>query len=171
MKPNESVSNIFTALNYINLSKSYKSTKKRSDISISKIWDVILNPTEYNNEMRKLLNNPTFAEVFYKILHDENVVYQPKLIAASSDEILERVSNEFKIKIVKSNKDQGTCYLILTLQKEINLPLSNLYIICDNDMVSKKIPPLNNKQAQMIIRKEDKFYNLITNPESEIFLR
>ena len=66
MKPNESVSNIFTALNYIKFFKNYKSTKKLSDISIRKIWDVILNPTEYNKQMGELLNNPTFAEVFYK---------------------------------------------------------------------------------------------------------
>lgn len=171
MKPNESVSNIFTALNYINFSKNYKSTKKLSDISIRKIWDVILNPTEYNKQMGELLNNPTFAEVFYKILHNENVFYQPKLIAASSDEVLERVSDEFKIEIIKSNKDQGSFYFILTLQKEFNLRLSNLYLICNNDMASIKIPPLDNKQAQMILKKEDKFYKLITNPETEIFLR
>ena len=171
MKSNESVSNIFTTLNYINLSKDYKSTKKLSNISISKIWDVILNPTQYNDQISELLNNPTFAEVFYKILYNENVIYQPKLIAASSDEVLERVSSEFKIEIIKSNKNQETCYLIITLQKEFDFSLSNLYIICNNDMASKKIPTFNNKQAQMILKKEDKLYKLITNPESEIFLR
>ena len=65
MKSNENVSNIFATLNYINLSKDYKSTKKSSDISIGKIWDVILNPTQYNDQICELLNNPTFAEVFY----------------------------------------------------------------------------------------------------------
>ena len=75
------------------------------------------------------------------------------------------------IEIIKSNKDEGMCYLILTFQKEFKLPLSNLYIICNNVTISKKIPSLNNKQAQMILKKDEKLYKLITNPESEIFIR
>ena len=61
--------------------------------------------------------------------------------------------------------------LSYTCIARLKLPLSNLYIICNNETISKKIPSLNNKQAQMILKKDEKLYKLITNPESEIFIR
>ena len=101
----------------------------------------------------------------------EKVIYQPKLAAAASDEVLERISNEFTIEIVKSNKDDKTFYLILTLLKEFKLPLINLYVICKTESSCLKINSFNNNQAQMLLEKDNKFYKLITNPESEIFIR
>ena len=171
MKHSDNISNTFLALNLINLSGKFKSNNKSSDININTIWDVILNPNQYDDQINDLLKNPTFSEVFFKILRDKNAIYQPRMIAAASDEVLKRSYPEFKIEIIKSNKDEGMCYLILTFQKEFKLPLSNLYIICNNETISKKIPSLNNKQAQMILKKDEKLYKLITNPESEIFIR
>ena len=171
MKHSDDISNTFLALNFINISTKFKSSNKTSNINMNKIWDVILNPNKYDDQINDLLNNPTFSEVFFKILRDNNAIYKPKMIAAASDEVLKRSYPEFKIEIVKSNKDEDIYYLILTFLKELKLPLSNLYIICKNVTISKKIPSLNNKQAQMILKKDEKLYKFITNPESEIFIR
>ena len=85
--------------------------------------------------------------------------------------MFQRSSSDFKIEIVKSNKNKNTFYLILTLLKDFKLPLLNLYVICNNVSLCKKISSFNNKQAQMILKKDDQFFNLITNPETEIFIR
>lgn len=171
MKHSDDISNTFLALNFINLSAKFKSSNKSSNMNMHTIWDVILNPNKYDDQINDFLKNPTFSEVFFKILRDNNAIYKPRMIAAASDEVLKRSYSEFKIEIIKSNKDEDICYLILTFLKEFNLPLSNLYIICNNVTISKKIPSLNNKQAQMILKKDEKLYKLITNPESEIFIR
>ena len=171
MKHSDDISNTFLALNFINLSTKFKSSNKSSNINMHTIWDVILNPNKYDDQINDLLKNPTFSEVFFKILRDKNAIYKPRMIAAASDEVLKRSYPEFKIEIIKSNKDEDICYLILTFLKELKLPLSNLYIICNNVTISKKIPSLNNKQAQMILKKDEKLYKFITNPESEIFIR
>ena len=171
MSYKEKISNTFLALNFINLSKDFEGNKKISHVNIRQIWDVILNPNKYDHEINDLLANKVFSKIFFKIIKKENVVYQPRLAAAASDEVLERTSNEFTIEIVKSNKDDKTFYLILTLLKEFKLPLLNLYVICKSESLCKKITSFNNKQAQMILKKDDKLYKLITNPESEIFIR
>ena len=81
------------------------------------------------------------------------------------------MSDEFKIEIVPSNKNKNIYYLLLTLLKNTKLPLLNLYVICNNESLCKKIPSFKEKQAQMILKKDDEFFKLITNPESEIFIR
>ena len=144
MKHSDDISNTFLALNLINLSTKFKSSNKSSNINMHTIWDVILNPNKYDDQINDLLKNPTFSEVFFKILRDKNAIYKPRMIAAASYEVLKRSYPEFKIEIIKSNKDEDICYLILTFLKELKLPLSNLYIICNNVTISKKIPSLNN---------------------------
>ena len=172
MSTKENISNTFLALNYLNLSKSFKRNKKISKVNIRQIWDVVLNPQKYDYEINDLLANKTFSKVFFKIIQMENVIYQPKLVAAASDEVFKRSSNEFITEIVKSNKDDKTFYLILTLLKEFKLPLINLYVICNTESSCLKINSFNNnQQAQMLLQKDEKFFKLITNPESEIFIR
>ena len=172
MSTKENISNTFLALKYLNLSKSFKRNKKISKVNIRQIWDVVLNPQKYDYEINDLLANKTFSKVFFKIIQLENVIYQPKLVAAAGDEVFKRSSNEFITEIVKSNKDDKTFYLILTLLKEFKLPLINLYVICKTESSCLKINSFNNnQQAQMLLQKDEKFFKLITNPESEIFIR
>lgn len=171
MSYKENISNTFLALNYLNLSKGYKRNNKLSKLNIRQIWDVVLNPQKYDHEINNLLANKTFSKIFFKIIKMEKVIYHPKLVAAASDEVLERKSNEFTIEIIKSNKDDKSFYLILTLLKEFKLPLINLYVICKTESSCLKINSFNNNQAQMLLEKDNKFYKLITNPESEIFIR
>ncbi len=132
MKNSEDISNTFLALNFINLSTKFKSSNKSSNINMHKIWDVILNPNKYDDQINDFLKNPTFSEVFFKILRDNNAIYKPRMIAAASDEVLKRSYSEFKIEIIKSNKDEDICYLILTFLKEFNLPLSKDHLIYKN---------------------------------------
>ena len=167
----DNISNIFSAINYINLSKSFKANKSNDKINIKKVWDVVLNPTKYEYQINDLLENKIFSKIFFKILDNEDSIYQPKLIAAASDKVFQRSSSEFKIEIVQSNKNKKTFYLILTLLKDFKLPLLNLYVICNNISLCKKISSFNNKQAQMILKKDDQFFDLVTNPETEIFIR
>ena len=172
MSYKENISNTFLALNYLNLSRGYKRNNKLLKLNIRQIWDVVLNPQKYDHEINNLLANKTFSKIFFKIIKIEKVIYHPKLVAAASDEVLQRTSNEFTIEIVKSNKDDKTFYLILTLLKEFKLPLINLYVICKTESSCLKINSFNNNnQAQMLLQKNSKFYKLITNPESEIFIR
>ena len=93
------------------------------------------------------------------------------MIAAASENVLKRSTEEFKLEIIPSNKDKKIFYLLLTRLKDFKLPLLNLYVICNNISLSKKIPSFKEKQAQMILKKDDEFFKLITNPESEIFIR
>ena len=171
MAQRDDISNTFAAINYINLSKSFNSNESNDKINIKKVWDVVLNPTKYEDQINNLLENKIFSKIFFKILDSEDSIHQPKLIAAASDKVFQRSSSDFKIEIVKSNKNKNTFYLILTLLKDFKLPLLNLYVICNNISLCKKISSFNNKQAQMILKKDDQFFDLVTNPETEIFIR
>jgi hypothetical protein len=171
MTQRENISNAFLAINYINLSKIYKSDRNNDKINIKKVWDVVLNSNKYENQINDLLKDKIFSKVFFKILNSECFIYQPKLIAASSDKVFKRFSDDLNIEIIKSNKNSNSYYLIITLLKDFKLPLLNLYVICQNNSLCKKISGFNNKKAQMIINKNDEFFDLITNPEAEIFIR
>ena len=61
----------------------------------------MLNPQKYDHEINNMLANKTFSKIFFKIIKMEKVIYQPKLAAAASDEVLERISNEYTNEIVK----------------------------------------------------------------------
>lgn len=167
----DGVSNTFLTINYLNLSKNFSSKKTEDKINIRKVWDVVINPTKYDNQINELLKNKNFSRVFFKILDEEGSIHQNNLIAAASENVLKRSTEEFKLEIIPSNKDKKIFYLLLTILKDFKLPLLNLYVICNNISLCKKIPSFKEKQAQMILKKDDEFFKLITKPESEIFIR
>ena len=165
------ISDTFLALNYLNLSKNYSKSELKSKLNINMVWDVYLNPHKYQNQINEFLKNKVFSDAYFLILKNEGCIYQAKLNAASNDRVFSRSSNEFKIEIVKSNKNEDEHYLILKIINDIDLQLLNLYVICDNECDCIKLPILNDKQAQILIKKSDNFFKLITNPNAEIFIR
>ena len=66
MTQRDNISNTFVAINYINLSKSYNSIKSDNKINIKKVWDVVLNPTKYEDQINDLLENKIFSKIFLK---------------------------------------------------------------------------------------------------------
>lgn len=167
----DKISDTFMALNYLNLSKNYSASRLNSKLNINKVWDVYLNPLKYQNKINEFLKNKVFSDAYFLILKNEGCIYQEKLNAASNEKVYSRSSNEFKIEIVKSNKNEDVYYLIIKIINDIDLQLSNLYVICDNKSDCIKLPTLNDKQAQILIKKSDNFFTLITNPNAEIFIR
>jgi len=167
----DKISDTFMALNYLNLSKNYSASRLNSKLNINKVWDVYLNPLKYQNKINEFLKNKVFSDAYFLILKNEGCIYQEKLNAASNERVYSRSSNEFKIEIVKSNKNEDVYYLIIKIINDIDLQLSNLYVICDNKSDCIKLPTLNDKQAQILIKKSDNFFTLITNPNTEIFIR
>ena len=123
------VSNTFLTINYLNLSKNFSSKKTEDKINIRKVWDVVINPTKYDNQINELLKNKNFSRVFFKILDEEGSIHQNNLIAAASENVLKRSTEEFKLEIIPSNKDKTIFYLLLTILKDFKLPLLNLYVI------------------------------------------
>ena len=170
MEQKDKINNTFLALKFIDFSKNYKS-KNVDKLNISMIWDVVLNPHKYENKINKLLNNKVFSKIYFKILSQDRSIYQPKVIAASSEKVFKRSSVEFDLEIIKSNKNNNGFYLIIILHKEFELPLSNLYVICNGVSLSKKLPKFENNRVQMILDKNDDFFDLLTNHNSEIFIR
>ena len=170
MKNKDKISDLFIAINYINSANFYQSKNKKESWNIRQVWDVLLNPNKYEKERNKLFEDKTFTKIFYKILETEKILYQPKSIAAASGKIFERVSKDFEIEIIESNKDEKSAYLLLTLFMEIK-PIFNFYVVCKDQFSTHKIPALNNQKAQILLQKDDKFYSLITSPDAEIFIR
>ena len=171
MEQKDKINNTFLALKFIEFSKNYKSKKNIDKHNIAMIWDVVLNPHKYENKINKFLNNKVFSKIYFKILSQVGSIYQPKVIAASSEKIFKRSSEEFDLEIIKSNKNNDVFYLIILLHKEFELPLSNLYVICNDMSLSKKLPKFENNRVQMILDKNDNFFDLLTNYNSEIFIR
>ena len=171
MEQKDKINNTFLALKLIDFSKNYKSKKNIDKLNISMIWDVVLNPHKYENKINELLNNEVFSKIYFKILSQEGSIYQPKVIAASSEKVLKRSSEEFDMEIIESNKNKNVFYLVISLHKQFELPLSNLYVINDDISLRKKLPKFENNRAQMIIDKNDNFFDLLTNYNSEIFIR
>ena len=167
----DKISDTFMALNYLNLSKNYSASRLNSKLNINKVWDVYLNPLKYQNKINEFLKNKVFSDAYFLILKNEGCIYQEKLNAASNERVFSRSSNEFKIELVKSNKNEDLYYLIIKIINDIDLQLSNLYVICDDESDCIKLPILNDKQAQILIKKSDNFFTLITNPNTEIFIR
>ena len=170
MKNKDKISDLFIAINYINSANYYVSKDKKENLNLRKIWDIFLNPNEYEGEINKFFKDKNFSNIFYKMLTLEKSLYQPKSIAAASDKIYKRTSKDFDLEIIESNKDKNTVYLLLTLFIEIK-PIFNFYVVCKDQFATHKIPLLNNQKAQILLQKDDEFYNLITNPDAEIFIR
>ena len=173
MNNNKKITDTFIALNYLHLAENYKSkiNNKNHKINIQKIWDVLLNPEKYNDSMNMLFANKTFSEIFYKILKNNSLFFQTKLIAASSEQVKKRVSDDFEVEIVESNKNKNIVYIIVKLLKDVQKPISNLYVICNDEISTIEIPLIIDNQFQIILQKDHKFYNLISHPEAEIFIR
>ena len=171
MNRRDRVSNTFLTINYLNLSKNFNSKKIKDKINIRKVWDVVINPIKYDSQINELLKIKNFSQVFFKILDEEGSFHQNNLIAAASENAFKRSTEDFKLEIIPSNKNKKIFYLLLTILKDCKLPLLNLYVICNNVSLCKKIPSFKEKQAQMILKQDDEFFKLITNPESEIFIR
>ena len=120
MAQRDDISNTFAAINYINLSKSFNSNESNDKINIKKVWDVVLNPTKYEDQINDLLENKIFSKIFFKILDSEDSIHQPKLISNIEKKIKDhQVILNFQI--VQSNKNKNTFYLILTLLKDFKL--------------------------------------------------
>ena len=115
MKNKDKISDLFIAINYINSANFYQSKNKKESWNIRQVWDVLLNPNKYEKEKNKLFEDKTFTKIFYKILETEKILYQPKSIAAASGKIFKKVSKDFEIEIIESNKDEKSAYLLLTL--------------------------------------------------------
>tara|TARA_B100000123_G_scaffold247954_1_gene205275 strand:- start:273 stop:788 length:516 start_codon:yes stop_codon:yes gene_type:complete len=171
MEQKDKINNTFLALKFIDFSKYYKSKKNIDKLNVLMIWDVVLNPHKYENKINELLNNKVFSKIYFKILSQEGSIYQPKVVAASSEKVFKRSSEEFDMEIIKSNKNRDVFYLIILLHKQFELPLSNLYVICNDISLRKKLPKFENNRVQMIIDKNDNFLDLLTNYNSEIFIR
>ena len=92
------------------------------------------------------------------------------MIAAASEKIFKRSSDEFDVEIIDQIKIM-MFYLIISLHKQFELPLSNLYVICNHKSLSKKLPKFESNRVQMIFNKNDKFFDLLTDYNSEIFIR
>ena len=171
MEQKDKINNTFLVLKFIDFSKNYKSKKKIDKLNVSVIWDVVLNPNKYENKINELLNNKVFSKIYFKILSQKGCIYQPKVIAASSEKVFKRSSEDFDMEIIESNKNHDIFYLIILLHKQFELPLSNLYVICNDMSLSKKLPKFENNRVQMIFNKNDKFFDLLTDYNSEIFIR
>ena len=171
MEQKDKINNTFLALQLIDFSKNYKSGKVTNKLNISMIWDIVLNPHKYENKINKLLTNKVFSKIYFKILSQKGCIYQPKVIAASSEKVFKRSSEDFDMEIIESNKNHDVFYLIILLHKQFELPLSNLYVICNDMSLSKKLPKFENNRVQMIFNKNDEFFDLLTDYNSEIFIR
>ena len=106
MDNKDKISDTFLALNYLNLSKNYSKSELKSKLNINMVWDVYLNPLKYQNQINEFLKNKVFSDAYFLILKNEGCIYQAKLNAASNERVFYRSSNEFKIEIVKSNKNE-----------------------------------------------------------------
>ena len=67
MDQKDKINNTFLALQLIDFSKYYKSGKVTDKLNISMIWDIILNPHKYENQINKLLTNKVFSKIYFKI--------------------------------------------------------------------------------------------------------
>ena len=97
-------------------------------------------------------------------------LYMPPSIAASS--ILEkRNSPECEIIINTSNKNDEIVYIRLSLKKKIEKKVNYLYAGKLNKFTKLKLPNMIDNEVQFIVKKNDLLYDLIIDPNSEIFIR
>jgi len=90
---------------------------------------------------------------------------------AASSNIKNRKTKDFEIHLNQSNKDNDIIYLKIIVKKKIDKTLKNLYVGKDNNFESIDLPKIIDKQAQIMIKKSDKIYQMVVDPDTEIFIR
>ena len=78
MDNKDKISDTFLALNYLNLSKNYSKSVRKSKLNINMVWDVYLNPLKYQNQINEFLKNKVFSDAYFLILKNEGCIYQEK---------------------------------------------------------------------------------------------
>ena len=65
MDNKDDISDTFLALNYLNLSKNYSKSVRKSKLNINMVWDVYLNPLKYQNQINEFLKNKGFSDAYF----------------------------------------------------------------------------------------------------------
>ena len=141
-------------------------------LSVNDIWNVSMCSTDKNNKeiLNNILSNKNYSKIFYNFFKQQSDIYMPQSIAASSN-IKNRKANDFEIYLNQSNKDNEIIYLKIIVKKKIDKTLKNLYVGKDNHFVNIDLPKIIDKQVQIMIKKSDKIYKMVVDPDTEIFIR
>ncbi len=141
-------------------------------LSVNDIWNVSMHSADIKNKeiLNKILSNKNYSKIFYNFFKKQSELHMPQSIAASSN-IKNRKANDFEIHLNQSNKDNEIIYLKIIVKKKIDKTLKNLYVGKDNNFESIDLPKIIDKQAQIMIKKSDKIYQMVVDPDTEIFIR
>ena len=141
-------------------------------LSVNDIWNVSMHSADLENKeiLNKILSNKNYSKIFYNFFKKYSDLYMPQSMAASSN-IKNRKTKDFEIHLNQSNKDNDIIYLKIIVKKKIDKTLKNLYVGKDNNFESIDLPKIIDKQAQIMIKKSDKIYQMVVDPDTEIFIR
>ena len=167
----QNIINNFFALSYLDVVNE-KKVNTRNTYNISEIYNLAKNLSNLKNnkDLDLILKNKTLSKIFFNFMKMNSVLYMPPSIAASS--ILEkRNSPECEIVINTSNKNDEIVYIRLSLKKKIEKKVNYLYAGKLNKFTKFKLPNMIDNEVQFMVKKNDLLYDLIIDPNSEIFIR
>ena len=141
-------------------------------ISFKEIYLISKNPENHKNKLKLelILKSKNLSKVFFTFLKKNCQYFIPQAIAASS-EINFREFDGGKIIINRSNKKNDVIYVTLILTRQKRKKPKKIYIGRDDLFGSVDLSVFIDNQSQIMIKQTDRFYEMLLDPNMEIFIR
>ena len=167
----DKIINSFVAISHIKdypeLELSYK--KK---ISFKDLYEISKEPEKFKNtkHYNLIFKNKNLTKVFYSYFKNNSQFFIPQARAAST-EINRRVFDGGNINIIHSNKKDNIVYINLILDKKIEKKLNKIYLGKGGILKSLDLSDFIDNRCQIMIKQTDDVYNMLVDPNVEIFIR
>jgi hypothetical protein len=165
---------VFTALSILDSTKTSKGIDKRSHIHVSQLYPYATKPDipipfELQQAIRR---DKKLQQAFYHLLEKCANYYLPNVAAASSGEITERETGNFRLRLLPSKVEPTQLYLIIELLADNITPPQSLFLYDESGDCQKHIlPPPQDDKIQLLIQSDSELAMAIRKHNSEIFLR
>ena len=148
-----------------------KEGEKVSQILFSDMWLVAENPSVHIEKYNMIINNPRYLDSFKSLVRSMAYYSQPAQAAASTDQITERLGEDFDLTLRPSTRDDGIFFLIIKTNVKHLETVSHLYYLHDNEYNIIAVPSFTEGTSQVMVNRNNKIIEAFRDPKSEFFIK
>ena len=152
-------------------SLSQKEGERVSQILFSDMWLVAEHPSTYIEKYNIIKNNPRYLESFKSLVRSIAYYSQPVQAVASTEQIIERVGEDFDLILRPSTRDDGIFFLIIKTNVKHLETISHLYYLHNDDYNIIAVPSFTEGTAQVMVNRNNKIIEAFRDPKSEFFIK
>lgn len=121
-----------------------------------------------------LASNIGVRRQYQRLLEREHIFHAPRIAAAATEEKLaERTTESFSLKLVKA-RDRNQYYMVLEILHADTVADGTelvLHVVSPDGTGRCMFPPLHQGRSQVVISDDDRLLELVSNIDTEIYIR